>query len=351
METKPLIKFIATFMIFVAFIFTITPIATALTNRNGSITLHILDSSTKKPLVDVGFRLYHIASAQELGNGIQYEFIKPYDKANISLNNLQDPYLPVHLTYFATTRSLSYTVKNADETGEIVFNNLDTGLYLIVPVDNFDGYFMPAPFIINIPDFNVDNGTWEYDVIATPKMIISAGMQDNLTTYLSVRKVWEDNNNHPKSVKIILLRDMEEYATIELTESNNWYYRWDLLEKNHIWNIVESQVPEGYNVSYETSSNTVTIINTLAQTDESTTIPITQPDTPDEPTTTELITGETNTSHDLTTSINTQEITTEQDKLAQTGQLNWPIPVLSIAGLLFFSIGWAIINLNKQKTN
>ena len=35
--------------------------------------------------------------------------------------------------------------------------------------------------------------------------------------------------------------------------------------------------------------------------------------------------------------------------LEQTGQLNWPVPVLSIAGLLLFSIGWAMLNLGKKE--
>lgn len=37
-------------------------------------------------------------------------------------------------------------------------------------------------------------------------------------------------------------------------------------------------------------------------------------------------------------------VTTDKpdSKLPQTGQLNWPVPVLSIAGLLLFAIGWAL---------
>ena len=42
------------------------------------------------------------------------------------------------------------------------------------------------------------------------------------------------------------------------------------------------------------------------------------------------------------------ESTTKKEELIHTGQLNWPVPVFSIAGLLLFSIGWAILNWDKK---
>jgi hypothetical protein len=47
-----------------------------------------------------------------------------------------------------------------------------------------------------------------------------------------------------------------------------------------------------------------------------------------------------------------EETTTAPAPLPQTGLLRWPIPVLSIAGLFLFSLGWAEIYIrrkNKQK--
>ena len=66
---------------------------------------------------------------------------------------------------------------------------------------------------------------------------------------------------------------------------------------------------------YETSSNTVNITNKSDETEE--TIP-TQPED-------------------------------SNDKLVQTGQLNWPVPVCVILGLIFFSIGWAMLNFGKKE--
>ena len=135
-------------------------------------------------------------------------------------------------------------------------------------------------------------------------------------TYISVVKKWETNKSHPASVTVVLLRDYEEYAKIQLNESNNWYYRWDDLSADHVWSVVEENVPDGYTVSYVTSSNTVTIINKSEDKSETTTKPSDG----------------------------------EDDKLVQTGQLNWPVPVCAIAGLLLFSIGWAVLNFGKKES-
>ena len=40
----------------------------------------------------------------------------------------------------------------------------------------------------------------------------------------------------------------------------------------------------------------------------------------------------------------------EDPKLPQTGQLNWPIPLMVVAGLAFFGIGWALCFGKKRET-
>lgn len=42
---------------------------------------------------------------------------------------------------------------------------------------------------------------------------------------------------------------------------------------------------------------------------------------------------------------------TPTDKLPQTGQLNWPVPVLALLGLLSFAIGWIIFFSRRDKNH
>lgn len=333
MKIKKLVSLVAILISFAMVAFTLSATAATFLDKNGSITIRMTDSQTDTPLKNVAFRLYFVARAYESGNGIRYELIPPYDESKIGIDDLQDASLPIHLAYFAESRSLPYTEKLTDNNGVLVFEDLTPGLYLIVPAQEIEGYYMPTPFVISVPEYDTVNKTWVFDVDASPKIIggIVDGDED---TYISVIKKWKTYKEIPEKITIVLLRNFKEFEKVELNEDNNWYYRWDGLSKDFIWSVVESQVPDGYEVYYETSSNTVTIINEDDDVDE----PSTEPGT--EPSTGELTTKPT----EIT------ETTDPGDDLIHTGQLNWPVPVFAISGLLLFSIGWAILNLGKKES-
>ncbi len=301
-------------------LYVFSPTVSAIINKNGSVTLHIADSETGNWIEGASFRLYFFAAAYEKNNGIGYDYVVPYDDCNMDMDNLQDAYLPVHLTHFAFTHDLPFTIKSSDINGVIVFDNLVPGVYLIVPSGDIPNYIMPSPFVINIPLYDKENKNWVYDVNATPKMQIyqSQGTED--VTYLSVKKQWDTDGEHPSSVTVSLLCDFREVEKVTLDKSNNWHYRWEKLSKKHSWSVVETEVPDGYTVSYEASSNSVTIINKNNSPEK----PIQPPTKPD------------------------REPTTKPEELVDTGQLNWPVPIFSVAGLILFSIGWAMLNFGKK---
>ena len=321
MKTKKIATVVALIMAFSFIVLSLTFSATAILDKNGSITLTVKDPETGVPIENISFKLYFVANAYEKADGVRYELVAPYDKANIDISDLQDSYLPVHLAYFADSHSLDFVEKNTDENGTLVFDNLAPGLYLIVPVENENGY-ASSPFVIAVPEYDAENKSWVYNVVASPKVNgeIDDGDSD---TYISVVKKWKSNKKHPESITAVLLCNFKEYDRVELSESNNWHYRWDSLPKDCVWSVVEEQVPDGYTVYYDTSVNTVTIIN---RSDEK--------EPPSDPE------GETTT----------RPSDDGGGDLIHTGQLNWPIPVLAIAGLLCFSIGWAILNLGKKET-
>lgn len=314
MKTKKLITIVVVFAMLVVFVFPLSATATSALNTKGSITIKLTDSETENPIANVPFRLYLIAKAYEAENGIEYEMISPYDKAGVDTIDLQDSSLSVHLTYFSSSHSLPYVEKNTNEKGTLVFDNLESSLYLIVPLQSEVCNYDVTPFLISVPTYDSQNEKWEYNIDASPK-IGGRDSDEEGETYISVTKKWDTDNLHPENVTVVLLRDFQEYEKVQLNKSNNWHYRWDKIPKKHIWSVVEADVPKGYTAYYETSSNTVTIVNKSEEFGE-------MPTKPSEP---------------------------NEDKLVQTGQLNWPVPVCAILGLLFFSIGWAILNLGKKE--
>ena len=216
---------------------------------------------------------------------------------------------------------------------------------------------------------------------------------------LSVRKVWSDGNaNHDQdSITVNLLKDGEVEASQELNAENGWAYTFDRLAEGYTWTVEESDVPEGYEVSYDTVGTTTTITNTKKE--APTPDPDPEPEEPVEITACKRWSGDSSkerpesvtvtlydgktayetvrlsdkndwsyTWEDLDADGNWQVVETNIPKgyvpsykvkgdvvtitntktLIQTGQLNWPIWVLGGAGILLVVLGVVILTKRKQ---
>lgn len=110
---------------------------------------------------------------------------------------------------------------------------------------------------------------------------------------LTVNKVWRGSaGDFPSTITVLLLKDGKEFDRVELGYSNNWEYKWEDLYGGSEWTVQEI-VPNGYINSIKSTTKgddiSVTITNTAA--------------------------------------------------LIQTGQLNWPVPVMMILGLALMIVG------------
>ena len=220
---------------------------------------------------------------------------------------------------------------------------------------------------------------------------------------LSVRKVWSDGNaNHDQdSITVNLLKDGEVEQSQELNAENGWAYTFDRLAEGYTWTVEEADVPEDYEVSYDTVGTTTTITNTKkeAPTPEPKPDPDPEPEEPVEITACKRWSGDSSkerpdsvtvtlydgktayetvrlsdkndwsyTWEDLDANGNWQVVETNIPKgyvpsykvkgdvvtitntrtLIQTGQLNWPIWVLGGAGILLVVLGVVILTKRKQ---
>ena len=216
---------------------------------------------------------------------------------------------------------------------------------------------------------------------------------------LSVRKVWSDGNaNHDQdSITVNLLKDGEVEASQELNAENGWAYTFDRLAEGYTWTVEEADVPEGYEVSYDTVGTTTTITNTKKE--APTPDPDPEPEEPVEITACKRWSGDSSkerpdsvtvTLYDGKTAYETVRLSDKNDwsytwenldadgnwqvvetnipkgyvpsykvkddvvtitntkTLIQTGQLNWPIWVLGGAGILLVVLGVVILTKRKQ---
>lgn len=341
---KAVKKTIAVLMIW-ALCFTALSFGTAAVSlgQKGSISLSALDKESKEPVSGAVFRIYQIADAYTKDGNIAFIYTDEFKNNGMELGNFSDAYLPMHLMIHAVVNAAAFEERTTDKDGKVIFDNLQCGAYLIVPAGMQEGYLNPSPFIVTVPMRDETKNEWIYCIDASPKIEADKDDTDE-KTYISVKKVWESAKKTPDSIKASLIKDGEITDTVILSAENNWYHRWDELDKNHSWSVIETDVPIGYRVSYSTSQMTVIITNTDSDFEDETT---TQPDdttTSDNTTRPDDTTGPT----DTTKPTGTTESTTKPEELIDTGQLNWPVPVFAIAGLLLFSIGWAMLNFGKK---
>lgn len=190
-------------------------------------------------------------------------------------------------------------VTNRD--GEASIPALKAGTYLLVGHAHRISetkYCMGEKNLLTFP-YRDENGDPIYDLTMTTKPDLKDA--DEVTEF-EVIKIWKDKSNtkkRPKNVKVELYRNQKLHETILLTKDENWRYSWTDEDPSAVWTVVE-KVPSGYKEKYTREGNTFTITNTLKST---------QP-------------------------------TESGDKLPQTGQLWWPVPVLALAGVLLLLMGW-----------
>lgn len=123
---------------------------------------------------------------------------------------------------------------------------------------------------------------------------------------LKVVKKWIDQkSSRPSSIRVDLLCDGEvvEGEALTLSARNNWQAAWDNLDPRRNYSVKETKVPAGYTVTYKMEAK------------------------------------------------NNLWIITNTGSLLQTGQLNWPIPVLCAGGFLLLAVGLVMIFRKKEEND
>lgn len=108
--------------------------------------------------------IYRVAQIR----GTAYEYLPEYASCEVPLNDLSDSKLPPALAELVKTNELSGTVGEIDAHGKIKFEELETGLYLVVQTKAAEGFNAVNPFVVSVPA--MQGGKYTYDVDASPKM-------------------------------------------------------------------------------------------------------------------------------------------------------------------------------------
>lgn len=238
------------------------------------------------PVVGAGFTVYPIGNAAIAGDGFNFEYaegITYEDTVDVDAAEADA------LADILQDLGIMGISKATDEDGHVTFDGLPLGIYLIKQTESVSGFTDCTPFFVSIP--TKDDGEWIFAIDANPKIDVSRLIS------LTVNKVWNTGGReHPDSVTAELYRGDVLADTAVLNAENNWSHTWNGLPESSEWTVRESEI-RGYSAAYRQNGMSFTITNS--------------------------------------------------DKLIQTGQLIWPIPVLAAGGILLFGIGWILIQKKK----
>lgn len=366
--------------------------------EKGSITVNISKNVPETLRKDVTVKVYKVASAKVENGYVAYEktdLFKPnkdWVQQDVSLKSTEKNEWAERAKTFAGYAakegfSSREEVIKKDSDGKIIYQNywtaktaangsakfeeLTRGLYLIT-IDSITSgrtTYNFTPVLRCIPSLDIEGKEWDPNQTVTTKNDdpTSGGGGGNSTKSITVLKIWKDEgqeSDRPDSVTVELLRDGKVYASQELSKSNNWRHTWTGLSKGNSWVVNEVGAPsDKYTVLTESEGNVFTVTNThTTDIDDPDTplnpgpgpggdpgtsgdIPPTNIDDPDVP----LDPGQT--PGDNATNIKDPAAPANAAKLPQTGQLWWPVPILAVAGIAFFSIGWLRSRKDESEEN
>ena len=197
--------------------------------------------------------------------------------------------------YIQADELAPYTMIVTDENGLAVMENMETGLYLIpgttVEVDGnsyiFENYFVYMPM-------RNEDGTWNYDVEAKPKCSVYIPPEEYTVKIIWIDEGYEDKRPTSAMVEIYHAGALQE--TEELSEQNDWFYKWEVPASERSgsdvrralpvtetgWSVVQTGVPEYYDVSVNLKGHDFTIINVYKEQGSDKPGSPDEPDSPDE---------------------------------------------------------------------
>ena len=188
------------------------------------------------------------------------------------------------LKRYISDHNILGTPDSTNSSGKVTFSDLSAGMYLVVPT-SVSGYYTPSPYLIMLPQTDAD-GIWLYSIAARPKTEISPVPPPPPV----------DPPPRDPPPRDPPPRDPPTTTPPPPTTSTP--------------PPTTSIPPRG---SYE-----------------------------------EILPEKVPMGNEELWTIDPEEIPTGPGDLPQTGVLRWPIPVLSISGLLLFSFGWVMTGKEKK---
>ena len=136
-------------------------------SRTGSMDVTLYDHQNDVPLRGGALTVYKVADVARTNGDLHFVYTADFTGCGIALGDLTDSTLADQLLEYMPQGARG-TTKTVDADGNAAFEDLELGLYLIVQSKASNGYAPIKPFLVSLP--MAENGKWNYEVDASPKV-------------------------------------------------------------------------------------------------------------------------------------------------------------------------------------
>ncbi len=208
----------------------------------------------------------------------------------------------------------------ADESGRVSFT-VDEGWYIAVPgkLRTDQKVYGSSSLLVCVSSLEIYSEDWGEEVTVFPK--IEEYPSGQLQKVVVIRFSWDSGNPPSKGPIIVsVYQDGIKKEEIILDSSNDWIHVFTDIPYDSEWTAVQENTPEDKTTVYrkEPGYHPVDVVEVITIENH----------------------GRSPISQQVTTPAISSENNTVSEKLPQTGQLWWPVPWLSVSGILIFSLGY-----------
>ena len=115
------------------------------------------------------FTIYKVGNIYVEGANVKYKLTDAFAPSGLSLTEIESEDLAEQLAKYAVENKIEGEKAIAARDGTVRFEDLDTGLYLLVQTATHPAYLPVCPFLVSVP-MTADNGKdWLYQIEASPK--------------------------------------------------------------------------------------------------------------------------------------------------------------------------------------
>lgn len=112
--------------------------------------------------------LYRVADVVEDDGSYYYAYTSAYADCEVPVDDASSARVAAALADIVSEKSLEGNTQTISTQGEVLFSDLEIGLYLLIQEEAAPGYNVVAPFLVSVP--GGDSGGYVYDVDASPKL-------------------------------------------------------------------------------------------------------------------------------------------------------------------------------------